>query len=152
VKGFSLIEMLLAISIASLLAITGYRSLDGLLEARSQLQAHSQYWRELEQSFAWFDRDYHQAMPSGFKGDSGQAQWITLGENNVLSPVNYGLQQGQFKRNGADLLDAVQSLELSYWAQSNWASSYQAETPPDAIRLLIVTAKGERIERVFSAR
>ena len=55
--GFTLIEILVALAIFSIMSALGYRALASLLDARAAIVAHDQQWRALELFFSRLDRD-----------------------------------------------------------------------------------------------
>lgn len=55
--GFTLVEILVALAIFSIMGALGYRALAGLLDARAAIVAQSQQWRALELFFSRLERD-----------------------------------------------------------------------------------------------
>lgn len=57
VHGFTLVEMLIAIGILAMIAVLGWRSMDGMLRSRSALTDSMQQLRALQRSFAQMQDD-----------------------------------------------------------------------------------------------
>ncbi|HWT71977.1 MAG TPA: prepilin-type N-terminal cleavage/methylation domain-containing protein [Oxalicibacterium sp.] len=55
--GFTLVEMLIAIGILAMIAVLGWRSMDGMLRSRSALTDSMQQLRALQRSFAQMQDD-----------------------------------------------------------------------------------------------
>jgi general secretion pathway protein J len=62
-RGFTLLEVLLAIAIVALIAALGYRALAALSDSETRLTAEATRWRTLDLFFARLEGDLRQAMP-----------------------------------------------------------------------------------------
>jgi general secretion pathway protein J len=76
--GFTLLEVLLALTIAALLAVTGYRGLSLLLDSDQRLAAQSRQWRSVDQFFARLESDLRKAVPRGVRGSGGDEPALLL--------------------------------------------------------------------------
>lgn len=56
-RGFTLIEVLVAIAIFAIMSVVAYRGLDGILQARERVTLESRKWRELALFFARVEGD-----------------------------------------------------------------------------------------------
>lgn len=71
-RGFTLIEVLLALAIMTTLAITGYRALSGMLEGEQRVARERERWRELDLFFSRLDHDLGHALPRAWRiGNAG---------------------------------------------------------------------------------
>lgn len=61
--GFTLVELLVALLILSLISLTSFRGLASILEARDKTAAETQKWRKVSAFFARFERDVSMAAP-----------------------------------------------------------------------------------------
>jgi general secretion pathway protein J len=76
-RGFTLLEVLIAIAILALLSLLGYRALSALSESESRLAAEANRWRELDMFFARLEGDLRQAMPRSIRiGDAQEQAWV----------------------------------------------------------------------------
>ncbi|PRC94359.1 PulJ/GspJ family protein [Solimicrobium silvestre] len=56
-KGFTLVELLVAISILAVIAVIGWRGLDGIVRARVAISADMEFTRRMQLTFAQLQRD-----------------------------------------------------------------------------------------------
>ena len=61
-RGFTLLELLVALAIFSLLSVLGYRAVAALTASESQLSAEAQRWQALDALFARLEGDFRQAV------------------------------------------------------------------------------------------
>jgi prepilin-type N-terminal cleavage/methylation domain-containing protein len=148
-KGLTLIEVLVALAIAALLAVTGYRSLSGLLTAQQQLQEHGEYWRELDQAMAWINRDLQLHFRlHAFEGNATSAQWQQLGTQQTASAVRYHLLDGTLKRNAEVIAEGIAAAKLSYFVDGQWRDTYLGNDLK-GVQLELTTTRGEQLSRLF---
>ncbi len=69
--GFTLIEVLTALLILSLLALMSYRGLGAVLDGRAQAKQETEKWRRIDSFFARFQRDILLASPRTVRTLSG---------------------------------------------------------------------------------
>jgi general secretion pathway protein J len=85
--GFTLIELLVAISILALVAVMGWRGLDGIIRARVAISADMELTRRMQLTFAQLQSDCAQA--ASVDALSGrQALMITDGQLTLRRTVN----------------------------------------------------------------
>lgn len=98
IKGFTLIELLVALLVFSLLAIAGYRGLQGVLDTRDQLDAETRKYQDLGQFFSRLEGQLAQASRRPAHLRDGREQSAFVG----LSSEASGLQDAQvlFTRGG----------------------------------------------------
>ena len=80
-RGFTLLELLIAISIFALLGLGTYRMLDSVLRSDSATRNQEQRLRELVRGMAAFERDILQAQPRPIRDPYGDARAALLGES-----------------------------------------------------------------------
>jgi general secretion pathway protein J len=56
-RGFTLVEMLVALAIFGILSLVGYRALDGVLVTRERVSAEYAYWRDVARAMTLLERD-----------------------------------------------------------------------------------------------
>jgi general secretion pathway protein J len=70
-RGFTLVEVLIALSILALISVLGYRAVAALTASETQLTAESTRWRTLDALLARLDGDLHAAQPRPVRNGSG---------------------------------------------------------------------------------
>jgi len=76
-RGFTLLEVLIAIAIVAVIALLGYRSLAALSDAETRLAAEAIRWRTLDLFFARLEADMRQAVPRPARsGATREAPWL----------------------------------------------------------------------------
>lgn len=76
-RGFTLIELMVALLILSLLALMSYRGLGAVLDARDHVSRESGKWQHAAAFLARFQRDVELAAPRPVRSAAGQAPpWI----------------------------------------------------------------------------
>ena len=107
--GFTLIELLVAISILAIVAVLGWRGLDGIVRARIALTAQIEATRGMQLAFAQMQSDAeHIASASMLQNRPSllaEAQGMTLVRNvydenqpTRLQVVSYRVRNGQLER------------------------------------------------------
>ncbi|MFH1603371.1 MAG: type II secretion system minor pseudopilin GspJ [Pseudomonadota bacterium] len=72
-RGFTLIEVLSALLILSLLALMSYRGLGAVLDAREHVRLETDKWRHVAAFFSRFERDVQLAAPRPVRTAAGIA-------------------------------------------------------------------------------
>jgi general secretion pathway protein J len=76
-NGFTLVELLAALLVLSLLALMAYRGLGAVLDAREHVSGEADKWRRVAAFFARFQRDVELAAPRPVREATGTAPaWI----------------------------------------------------------------------------
>jgi general secretion pathway protein J len=122
-RGFTLLEVLLAIGIVALIAALGYRALSALSESETRLTAEATRWRALDLFFARLEGDLRQAMPrparlsdqfepallaSADAAGNSLVEFSRAGPEFALEPGSAGQRLAYRLRDGA--------IEILYWA------------------------------------
>lgn len=168
-RGFTLIELMSALVILSLLALMSFRGLAAVLDARDQVRQETEKWRALSAFFSRLQRDVQLSAPRPVRADSRRFEFTRLAADGKDAPrrVAYVMNESSeielWLWSALDaqparhvVLPAVAQFELQYldrtlaW-RDEWPRS-EAEPLPLALRLRIVLASGEELARVFSLR
>lgn len=168
-RGFTLIELMCALVILSLLALMSFRGLAAVLDARDQVRLETEKWRTLSAFFSRLQRDVQLSAPRPVRADSRRLEFTRLGAQGKDAPRRIAYVMNESKEIELWLwstpeaeparhvvLPAVAQFELQYldrtlaWRDA-WTSS-ETEPLPLALRLRIVLASGEELARVFSLR
>lgn len=119
-RGFTLIELMTALLILSLLALMSFRGLGAVLDAREHVRLESDKWRRVSAFFARFERDAQRAAPRPARTAQGSAPAWRGQDSAALEPR---LEFSRFAADdGADMprrlayrLNADQEIELWLW-------------------------------------
>jgi general secretion pathway protein J len=165
IRGFTLIELMSALVILSLLALMSFRGLSAVLEARDQVRQESEKWKAVAAFFARFQRDLQLSAPIPVSGSARRFEFnrLALAESADASPrVAYELNENReieltLAAKRYRVLSAVAGFELQYldpalaWVEA-WPRTERDPPLPHAVRLRLVLASGEELVRVFSLR
>lgn len=108
-RGFTLIELMVAITVMSIVAIMGWRGLDSIIRARQTLQADLEQTRGIQLAFAQMESDASQiveaedipGMDSFFLGQSDLLMVRRVQDENQpgrIQIVAYRLREGVLSR------------------------------------------------------
>lgn len=76
-RGFTLIEVMTALLVLSLLALMSYRGLGAVLDAREHVKHETDKWRHVAAFFSRFERDVELAAPRSVRSPNGVAPaWL----------------------------------------------------------------------------
>jgi general secretion pathway protein J len=76
-RGFTLVEVLIAIAIVAVISVLGYRAIAALADSESRLSAEATRWRALDLFFARIEGDLRQAVPRGARlDDAREPAWL----------------------------------------------------------------------------
>lgn len=126
-RGFTLLELLVALSLLALMSALSYRAVSGALEAERSVRAESARWSGLSVFFEQFERDALQAVRRPIRDESGRGrpafilrndeaaiteprvEWTRLGDAMVSDTdsrrVAYRLSEGRLQILGWPVLD-----------------------------------------------
>lgn len=128
-RGFTLLELLIAIAIFALLGLGTYRMLDSVLQTDKVTRAHEVQLRELVRAMAAFERDVLQVQARPVRDPFGDVRAALLGddlENPSLELTRSGWRNplGQPR---ADLQRVRWQLSGEQWQRQYWTVLDQAQ-------------------------
>lgn len=85
-RGFTLLELLIAIAIFALLALGTYRMLQSVLQSDESTRRHERQLRELTRAMAALDRDLLQAIPRTVRDAYGEPLGALISGNSLNLP------------------------------------------------------------------
>lgn len=120
--GFTLLEVLIAISIVALVALLGYRAVAALADSEVRLSTEAARWRTLDLFFARLEGDLRAAVPrAARRGSAQEPAWLAVidaagngtlmfsraGSEFAIDPGSAGQRLGYRLRDG--------TIEVLYW-------------------------------------
>jgi general secretion pathway protein J len=177
-QGFTLLELLLALAIFTLLGVASWRLFDVVTRAQSSSQSHGLELRALQRAVGLIERDIrHGLLPTGtsrtgygVRLNGQRMQWLRGSERNPLDlprsdlrVVEYWLEEGTLWRHnrtfeqGAGqpqrLLEGVVNLRWRVHAgpsgwQTQWPQAFPPGQAPRAVEIVLTVGRFEQIRRV----
>jgi general secretion pathway protein J len=150
-RGFTLIELLVAISILAMVAVLGWRGLDGIVRARVALTEQMEMTRGMQLAFAQLQSDCEHAADAGLLG---RRPYLIQAENRVtlvrtvfneneparLQVIAYRLVDGRLTRRESNTTRDLVELDAL------WQASVSDTDPTPAVTLQGgVTSMGVRV-------
>ncbi|GAB3248392.1 GspJ family type II secretion system protein [Chitinimonas naiadis] len=83
-RGFTLIEILVALAVFSVLAVIAYQGVARLANAKQVMDADNRKWRELTVALARFDDDFAQVANRPWRDEGGTTQSAVRGAAGAL--------------------------------------------------------------------
>ncbi len=109
-RGFTLLELMVAIGIFALVSVIAYGSLDRLLQDRQRLDAEHEFWRTLSLTFARLEDDLSQARERSVRDAIGFPQPAFRGQPTDTRAT--GLPSIEFTRGGVLTFDSGPRSDL----------------------------------------
>jgi general secretion pathway protein J len=89
-RGFTLIEVLVAVLIFALLTAAAYASVDTLLRSRQALHARAQSLQQLQTAMSRIERDLRQAMAVPVRDEYGEVLALLRGNSSAIEFTRAG--------------------------------------------------------------
>lgn len=100
-KGFTLVELLVALTIFAVMSIAAYRGLTTMLDARARIEMENQKWRNVALFFARFENDLDALIKRPVRGTSDlqlpalSGNVVAVGEDDAQLAFTRGGYGGQ---------------------------------------------------------
>jgi general secretion pathway protein J len=98
VKGFTLVELLVALFVFAILSVTAFRGLNGITNTRAHLDQETRKWQQLDRFFARLDGELAQVLPRPVYTPSGAEAPALSGMQSSAASIED--TQLSFTRNG----------------------------------------------------
>ncbi|MDX1654484.1 MAG: type II secretion system minor pseudopilin GspJ [Candidatus Competibacteraceae bacterium] len=79
IRGFTLLELLVALAVFSIMAIAAYSGLESVLRLRAGVERQAEALGRLQMAFTLIQRDVEQAIPRPIRNEFGQEQPALIG-------------------------------------------------------------------------
>ncbi|MCS6997107.1 MAG: hypothetical protein NZ533_09195 [Casimicrobiaceae bacterium] len=158
----TLVELMLAIAIATLLSLAGWRAIEVLQHAREQTRRDAELWQRFETLFERLESDLRRADLTRFDADPQglRFQLLPLTPGAAPTPVAYEWLRGSDdrlqlrRRAGADQFTLALEVEAQ---QTEFTSdgrtwSQTTTTHPIALRIRLRLSGGGEVERLLVLR
>jgi len=91
----TLVEILIALAIASLMTLTGWRAIDALQTSRDRVIADASTWQRIDDLFATLEADLRRASLTEFSGNSDSLMLLqpAINGNPTAAVVRYSTAQ-----------------------------------------------------------
>ncbi len=132
INGFTLLELLIAISIFSVMAAIAYGGIRIVIDGSHQIEAAANGLSSMQRAFLYLQQDLEQAVPRGVRDDFGSPEdaFVCCDEGKLLRltrggvrgvikggsdlrRVEYDLDEGRLERRVWSILDRVQESKSS---------------------------------------
>lgn len=165
----TLVEILIALAIASLMTLTGWRAVDALQSSRDRVVGEAEHWQRMDEFFVTLEADLRRASINDFSGgadgfnllqpavDGGiEVQVVRYRTASSIAPAGADGQQGiSVVRESGDArlpLVEAQSVAIAYSADGITFES-TANAYPRALRItMLPLGAASPVERLFALR
>lgn len=120
--GFTLVEVLVALTLLALVAVLAYRGMAALVDSESRLAGEAARWRTLDAAFARFEADLRQALPRSVKaGSTREPAWLAAVESHGASGIAFSRAGPEFAADPGIAGQRIgyrlrgNALEVVYW-------------------------------------
>jgi general secretion pathway protein J len=147
-RGFTLVEVLIALAIMATLAITGYRALTGMIDGETRIASERERWRQLDLFFARIEYDLAHAIPRPYRVGATSMPSMYLRDNLVA--FTRGAPGEAPQRVGYRFV--ADRVELLAWPQLDAPGAtapvaYPVAEGVDAWEIALVNTAGQLVER-----
>jgi general secretion pathway protein J len=123
-RGFTLLEVLIAVAIVATIAVMGYRAVAALADSESRLSIEAARWRALDAFFARLEGDLREAVPRGARlGATREAAWLgTVADGDGNAALTFSRAGPEFNLESSSGGQRLQyrfrdgTVEVLYWA------------------------------------
>ena len=168
-RGMTLVEILIALAIASLMTLTGWRAVDALQSSRDRVITEASQWQRIDDFFVTLEADLRRASITEFSGSADgivmlqpaldgaidvRAVRYRMAQSGVATSSNGFPNIDVIRESGNDRtpLAEVQSLTVAYSIDGTTFTP-GATAYPRALRInLVAVGALAPVERLFALR
>jgi prepilin-type N-terminal cleavage/methylation domain-containing protein len=168
-RGMTLVEILIALAIASLMTLTGWRAVDALQSSRDRVVTEAAQWQRVDDLFVALEADLRRASISEFSGNNDTIAVLQPALDGGIDvrtvryrlapsatpPAANGVPNSDVVResgNERTPLAEVQSLSIAYSLDGTTFES-SANAYPRALRItMLPVGSVAPVERLFALR
>jgi general secretion pathway protein J len=138
-KGFTLIEVLIAMSITALVAMLSFSSLSAVLDSAEMLRDRGQRVSEINRAFTLVSRDLNNFVARPVRDELGQLESAMMGEVVITGGISF--TRGGWHNPNQQLRSSLQRVRYALEDDVLWRESYTvldrtAESEPQRAELL----------------
>lgn len=136
--GFTLLELLVAIAVFSVMAALGYRGLSGILDARLGIDARQNEFARVVSTVSLFRQDVENAVSRSVRDEFGDSvPALRGGIDGALLELTRHAPAGRFRAAGVDLLRIEYRLEGDRLLRLTWdeLDRFQGSVPRSRVML-----------------
>lgn len=146
-RGFTLLELLIAIALFALLGVGTYRLLDSVLRADEATRTQEQRLRELTRGMASFERDLRQILARPVRAPYGDPRAALLGEGRERQTLE--LTRGGWRNPTDTLRSGLQRVRWEvrdgHWERHYWRVLDQAQDSQPRAQQVLAGVSGWRL-------
>ena len=158
-RGFTLIELMIALAILALVATLAYRGLSALAASEARLAEESRRWRALDQLFSRLEADLREALPRAARtGDGDEPAWLGTLATDGSAELRFSRAGPEFTAEPGSAGQRIgyrlraTTVEVVYWPRFDQPSlasarAYALATDVAQFRVDYLDARGEWSER-----
>jgi prepilin-type N-terminal cleavage/methylation domain-containing protein len=163
-RGMTLVEIMIALAIGSLMTLTGWRAVDALQASRDRVVTEAQQWQRVDDLFVTLEADLRRASISEFIGSSEAMTVLqpSLDGGIEVQTVRYGLAQAAGSATASNIIRetggqalpmaTVQTMSFTY-SLDGTRFEPNANAYPRAVRVTLVpVGAAGPVERLFALR
>ena len=122
-RGFTLLEVLIAVAIVATIAVLGYRAVAALADSETRLSIEATRWRALDAFFARLEADLREALPRSARlGATREAAWLGVADGDGNAALTFSRAGPEFNLESSSGGQRLQyrfrdgMVEVLYWA------------------------------------
>ncbi|WP_455206616.1 type II secretion system minor pseudopilin GspJ [Kaarinaea lacus] len=147
IQGFTLLELVVAMAIFSIMAAIAYSGLNNVLIARQLTEAHSEQLHQLQLTMSWLARDIEQIVERGVRSEYGEALAPVVGNDfeGYLLEITRGGWRNPANQPRSHLQRVAYAVRDEQLVRAYWRVLDRAEDSKPYENVLLNDVKGVEI-------
>lgn len=142
--GFTLVELLIAIAILSVIGVISYGALNSTLKHQSIQKHHSQNLMQLQRTMLYFDRDFSQVFHGIVALNKKKLQLKSV-QNDTLLTLNYQFDDGIVRQDSTNknqpvkltLLKKIKKIKIRLLDNNNkWHTTWKPKNNKNHLKAI----------------